>query len=365
MDKDYIERLANQRFQGEFRNAFLAAIDQLTESMSFEQIVSLIEAGDIEGAVEAVGLEPENFENMQAVNAAAVAAAGAETARRVPARKSPPQRPPDPTDGGTSRSGGGDSRIKFSFNPGNPKAERAVDDLNTGLMRGLNGGPAITEEGKKAVRDHIRQGLENGDNPRTVARRMRGTWDSKAKAFRGGMIGLTDKQSKFVRNAERQLRSGDPTELRKYLGRRLRDKRFDRSILKAINDGTPVPEKTINNAVSGYNRKYIKFRSETVARDQALSALTQGQEESIDQAIRDGAVKGEQVVQTWLTARDERVRSSHRFVNGQKRKRGEAFNTPLGPLRFPRDPQGTPANVIQCRCTMTIQFLPPPDVPGG
>jgi len=340
-DRDYVEQLAQQRFQGRFRNEFLAAIDRLTEDFPFERIVSLIEQGDIEAAVSAVGLDPDAFPEMKATNAAALAAAGEETAKVMPRKLSP--------DG---------NRIQMTFEPGNPRAERAVDELNTGLMRGLNGGPAITEEGKTAVRNHIRQGLQNGDNPRTIARRMRGSWDAQAKAYRGGMIGLTDTQAGHVRNAEEQLRSGDPRELRKYLNRKLRDKRFDRSVIKAINEGTAVPEKTINNAVSGYHRKYVKFRSEVVARDQSLSALTRGQEESIDQAIQDGFVAEEQVVKEWITAGDDRVRNAHRMIPQMNRggvRRQQSFDTPLGPLRFPRDPQGSAANTIQCRCTLAIR----------
>lgn len=337
VDREYIERLANERFQGEFRREFIAALDELQADFPFERIVAMIEAGDIEGAVEAVGLTPERFAAMAAVTGSAVAAAATATAGVLPPRE----------------------RLRFAFQPGNPRAERAVDELNTGLMRGLNGGPAITEEGKKAVREHIRVGLQQGKNPREVARQMRGTWDPKAKAYRGGMIGLTDTQARHVRNAEAQLRSGDPAQMRRYLGRQLRDKRHDRAILRAINDERPLSAAQIDRAVNSYNRRYIAHRAEMVARDQSLRALTSGQEEGIDQMIRDGHVREEDVIRRWVTARDERVRNSHQSIPGrnrQGRRRGEAFITPLGQLRYPRDPQGTPADTIACRCTLTVQL---------
>lgn len=337
IDRDYVERLARQTFEPRYSREFLRALDRLTADFAFEDIARMIEAGDIESAVAAVGLEPDNFANVAAVTSGAVATAGEQTARIVPAK----------------RQAGG--RIKFVFRPGNPRAEDAVDTLNTGLMRGLNGGPSITEEGKRAVREHIRRGLQAGENPRKIARRMRGTWDKTAGAYRGGMIGLTDTQARHVANAEAQLRSGDPTQLRKYLGRNLRDKRFDRTVLKAIREGKPLSEAQIDKMVKGYTRKYVKFRSETVARDQALSALTEGQQQALDQAVQDGHVRNEDIVQEWRTAADDRVRNAHRAIprmNPGGKPRGEPFETPLGPLRYPRDPQGSRANTIQCRCAL-------------
>lgn len=335
--RDYIERLAQQRFQGRYREEFLRALDRITADMAFEDIARMIEAGDIEGAVRAVGLEPAAFANVAAVTPVAVAAAGNETARIVPARRR------------------GNDRIRFTFQPGNPRAEDAVDMLNTGLMRGLNGGPAITEEGQRAVREHIRRGLQEGKNPRVIARRMRGTWNAAAGRYEGGMIGLTDTQARHVANAEAQLRSGDPTQLRRYLGRNLRDKRFDRTVLKAIRDGKPLTETQIRKMTEGYTRKYVKFRSETVARDQALSALSEGQQQALDQAVADGHVRDSDIVMDWLTAGDDRVRNAHRAIPAMNRggvPRGESFRTPLGPLRYPRDPQGSRANTIMCRCSL-------------
>lgn len=337
LDRDYVERLARERIEPRYRDEFLRALDRLTADFAFEEIARMIETGDVEGAVRAVGLEPAAFANVAAVTSTAVAAAGEETARIVPAKRR------------------GADRIRFVFQPGNPRAEDAVDMLNTGLMRGLNGGPAITAEGERAVREHIRRGLREGKNPQVIARRMRGSWNAAAGRYEGGMIGLTDSQARHVANAEAQLRSGDPTQLRRYLGRKLRDKRFDRTVLKAIREGTPLSETQIRKMTEAYTRKYVRFRSETVARDQALSALTEGQQQALDQAVSDGHIRDSDIVQTWVTAQDDRVRNAHRAIPGMNRggrPRGEPFRTPLGPLRYPRDPQGTAANTIRCRCSL-------------
>lgn len=50
---------------------------------------------------------------------------------------------------------------------------------------------------------------------------------------------------------------------------------------------------------------------------------------------------------TWITAKDERVRESHRAVDGESVKIGQPFSNGL---LYPNDPQGPPEEVIACRC---------------
>lgn len=53
----------------------------------------------------------------------------------------------------------------------------------------------------------------------------------------------------------------------------------------------------------------------------------------------------------WITQRDTRVRVLHVVLDGQCRPPDEAFETPTGhAVMFPRDPEGEPEMVINCRC---------------
>ena len=70
------------------------------------------------------------------------------------------------------------------------------------------------------------------------------------------------------------------------------------------------------------------------------------------QAIDDGTLQSTQIVRTWITAKDERVRSSHAVLNGQRRNYGE----PWGVLRYPGDPSAPAAETVQCRCVLTTRF---------
>jgi SPP1 gp7 family putative phage head morphogenesis protein len=54
----------------------------------------------------------------------------------------------------------------------------------------------------------------------------------------------------------------------------------------------------------------------------------------------------------WLSAKDERTRHDHRLANGQRVEIDDPFTVMGEALQFPGDPDGSPENVIRCRCTM-------------
>ena len=53
--------------------------------------------------------------------------------------------------------------------------------------------------------------------------------------------------------------------------------------------------------------------------------------------------------QEWMATLDGRTRDSHRLLDGERTEVGERFSNGL---RFPGDPQGTAAEVYNCRCTL-------------
>lgn len=56
--------------------------------------------------------------------------------------------------------------------------------------------------------------------------------------------------------------------------------------------------------------------------------------------------------QQWVATLDMRTRESHRKLDGEKVEVGEAFQTDLGPIRFPGDPLAEPELCYNCRCTL-------------
>lgn len=111
------------------------------------------------------------------------------------------------------------------------------------------------------------------------------------------------------------------------------------------------------DTIIGINKKegYMN-RSDKIARTEigrAFSIARQAKDEQVAEVVP-------KMKKQWLTAEDERVRAkdmgggrgfiSHREANGQIRNIDEPFDVGGEKLMFPRDPAGSPANIIGCRC---------------
>jgi len=60
-------------------------------------------------------------------------------------------------------------------------------------------------------------------------------------------------------------------------------------------------------------------------------------------------------MKVWDTDVDGHERPAHKRAEGQSRRLSDTFQVGGEDLRFPGDPAGSPANVINCRCEMTIK----------
>lgn len=203
---------------------------------------------------------------------------------------------------------------------------------------------SIGQHTKEAIRAAVRDGIMTGRNPRATARIFRDT------------IGLTPRQERAVRNYRKYLETLDL----KSLQRTLRDHRFDRTIERAIRDNQFLSPQQVDKMVTRYRERFIKYRSETIARTESLRAVTMGQHEGMIQAIEIGAIEDEDLRKFWVFTKDERTRAAHRQIPGMNPegvKLQENFQTPLGPLRYPRDPNGTGSNVINCRCRVVYKII--------
>lgn len=221
-----------------------------------------------------------------------------------------------------------------SFNRENTRAVQNVKANELRIVR------EFTDEQRAATRQALADGVRRGVNPR-----------EQARAFRDS-IGLTQYQEQIVRNYRRQLEQRDSG----ALGRRLRDRRSDRTVRSAILNDEPLSPEKIDTLVGRYRESWIGYRAETIARTEALRAAHQGSNEAIRQAVESGELSGGEVERTWRTAHDGRVRDSHRSMDGQKRPLGEPFVSGEGNrLMFPGDPSAPGEDSIQCRCAVATR----------
>lgn len=92
-------------------------------------------------------------------------------------------------------------------------------------------------------------------------------------------------------------------------------------------------------------------RARTIAVTETTRAYGAG---TVAGGLEQSRVTGRLLQKRWDTEKDERVRTSHRAVDGDVLDLGMPFYVDGVPLMFPGDPMGPPETVINCRCDLTI-----------
>lgn len=222
---------------------------------------------------------------------------------------------------------------------------RAVAAMQRNSLRLVSN---FSQEQIAATRAAILDGITAGANPRDMARRFR---DS---------IGLTERQQQAVSNYRRTLEKvgTDAAGQAEALDRALRDGRYDRTVRRAIRETQPLTSTQIDTMVERYAQRYVKYRSEVIARTEGLRSVHEGIEDLFEEAFDQGVVGREELVRTWDSSRDSRVRDSHKNLHGQQRPFGQPFPGAAGPIRYPGDPEAPASETVQCRCLLTTRLKP-------
>lgn len=297
------------RVQPRFRARFEEVVRQIRSQSTLSRIGDLIEAGRAEEALFALEAAALRLGN---VWGEVFVLAGDDTSRFI----------------------SNALRATINLDRVNDRALGAMQSNQLRLVREFSAGQ------RAATREALLDSIERGLNPREAAR-----------AFRQS-IGLTARQVRAVGNFRRLLEENSAASL----SRKLRDRRFDRTIQAALESGEPLTERQIARMVQRYEERMLAFRSETIARTESLRSANAGRKEMFDQAIENGDLDAGEVVEQWVTALDERVRTSHSPMHGQQRPPGVPFTSGLGnSIPFPGG-SGIAGEDIQCRCAVTTRF---------
>lgn len=306
------------------RKAFLDAIRKVTGQAQIEQITRMIEAGNVDAAMRAIGLDPVNFRPFDQALTQAFEAGGNATAAGFPLLGAP-----------------GGLRVVFQFNIRNPAAETWLRNYSGTLIT------EIIDDQRNMARSFLEKGLAAGNNPRTTALDLVGRIDAAGNRS-GGFIGLTNSQSQWVQNYADTLASDSPTDALAYT---LRDKRFDGMVKRAAANDEFLTGDQIDNMTTAYRNRALRYRAEAIARTESMAALHEAQQQAMEQAVESGAVAQENVTFIWNTAEDNRVRDAHQTMDGQEVAMGEMFTDGDGnQLEYPGDPNAPPETTINCRC---------------
>lgn len=293
------------------RVSFMHLVGNMKREASLEELAELIESGRTE---EALALVMRSAPNIYTASSVAWMAAANYTAKQI----------------GIDL---GEVVVNYDF-----VNQSAVTAMRENQLRLIHG---FTETQKLTTRSAIVEGIRAGDNPRKQAKNLINS------------LGLTPSQNSAVVSYERALRGASKDALRN----RLRNKADDVAVARAAALGEALPEERITRMVAKYRARWIAYRATTIARTEALRSVHEGSDSMFAQAFADGTLDEDNVFQTWHTAKNERVRGSHRFMHRQERKVGEAFLSGLGNLLMrPGDSSAPAADVINCRCRKTVQI---------
>jgi hypothetical protein len=227
--------------------------------------------------------------------------------------------------------------ISVRFNVTNPRTASFLNDYKFNKIR------EISLDVQETIRQVAADGILSGSNPIETARNIRSS------------IGLTESQERAVRNYRRSLEQLDTD----ALARRLRDKRYDPTVARAIKEGKKLTQERIDAMVQRYREKYLKYRAEVIAKTESIRAIQAGQQLIWQQMVDEGDVPEKKVRRKWITSGDLKVRNSHfqiPLMNKDGVGLNEPFKSPLGDIMFPGDPSARAANTINCRCTLVTRL---------
>lgn len=314
----------------EVAQAFMTAINDLRSNVELQKVIAALERGDLQGAMDALHLSRAAFAGLEAKITEAFTAGGQGAVASMPAAVS----------------------IGFRFDPGNQRAASWIRQFSSNLITGLVDGE------RQQARDFLADGMARGAHPRSVALNLVGRISRATGNREGGLIGLSAPQRAYVQAARIELTLADPKLLKHYLTRTRRDRRYDRTVLKAIRDGKAIDRDTASLIVTRYSARLVQLRGEVIARTEGLPAIRAAKHEAYQQLVDEGRIAEADIERGWHTTGDRRVRDTHEAMSGQTvRGLSLPFQSPSGALlMFPGDTSlGAGAEeIVACRCDESI-----------
>lgn len=189
----------------------------------------------------------------------------------------------------------------------------------------------------------IQESATVGTNPRRVAQ------DFKSS------IGLTGQQEEWVANYRRSLEQGDFT---RALGYELSSGQADRTLRSYRDKDKTLTPAQIDDFTERFRQNALGYRSETIARTEALSNVHAGADDAMRQAVRRGDVDAKDLDVEWHSSPpDGNSRMDHQTMNGTRVPFGTDFVLPDGTrMSGPGDPRGGAKHNANCGCTKSIAF---------
>ncbi|MEW4469008.1 phage minor head protein [Parasphingorhabdus sp. JC815] len=298
---------------------FLAAVQGRVDGISFRDLERAIEARDFDRVITIVGLSRADLFALDTAIMAAFVEGGQTVSMAAPA-----------------------FAVAFGFDGRATGAATWARDHVGGLVTN------IIADQRDAIREVVSKQVFDGIGPRKAAIQIAGRVTPKGRV--GGIVGLSKPQASYLMNARAELEGLNSA----YFGRKLRDRRFDGLVKRAVAAGKPLSAVDVDRITQRYSDRMLKHRADTIARTESIAALRAGRREGIEQAIEQGAIGGRAIKRVWSATLDSRTRPDHvamdnKAVNGMD----APFVLPDGSMmRYPGDTSmgASAAQTIACRC---------------
>lgn len=327
MNRREFERLVAE-MEPEIRDAFIEAVERFNTDIPIKELEAALEAGDTQRVMELIEVKRGDFSLLDIALSTALtrgSLAAVEFFRAL-----------------ARREGAGIVRL-----PVDPISQRATVWLRD---RSYRFDEHINETQRSAVRSVLAKMASEGRPASSVARDLVGRVNRSTGLREGGILGLTEAQVGYAESAFDELRSGDPAKLRRYLSRRMRDKRGDQLVLRAIKEKKPLGGRLAKNLVAFYRERLLYQRGIGIATNEVRAAVHEARYQVRQSMIESGVVRGFEL--TWYSRFLQTTRDSHAAMDKMTARHGELFR---GILAYPGDTThgAPPGETINCVCYMS------------
>lgn len=186
----------------------------------------------------------------------------------------------------------------------------------------------------------------NGELPPLYAQNFNEVGHGAERAISGYSFDLTDANT--VKNLSTQNKTLLPYKV--VDGKRdirWNTRMVNSSVLQSILQGDSIPQMARRLAVSIPEMNYVSAMRN--ARTACTGAENKGRLDGMKQLQDDGVI----LKKEWIAAIDTHTREAHAELNGVQEDIDKPFKNSIGKIMFPGDPNADPANVYNCRCTIS------------
>jgi len=333
--RELLEQVAAD-WQPQIRAAWVEAINAITSRVVLRRIVEKLERGDVAGVINDLGITDGTFARFEHALIQAYHGGGIATVSSMPNVRDP--------------SGG---LVQFNWGVRNLAGEQAMRDHAARLVTG------IVTEARDGIAAVLTENLARGQSPYDAGRLIAGRVNRVSGQREGGLVGLSRPQMETVARIERAMREGDIDYMRQYLGFANRDKRLDRTVLKAIREGRGLAPEEVERVTRLYANKALKWRGDQLAIHETHMALARSKMDAFQQQIDDGKLDAQDVTKKWRRTVSREPRMDHMMMAGKTVGFNELFTLPDGTsCTGPHDPSLPAKHTIGCKCALdlTIDF---------